>query len=97
MRKVEYNVLGGFMKKNKTFTEKLTNFFAPTKWKIIIVIILYFLGWVNLIGYVINFPFYFYYNNYGYEMTTLFEKSIFFVLHIAYLYLISCVVVKLLK
>ena len=71
------------------------NFIIPTKWKIIGVAILYFSNLVSVFGFIINMPIY--YTFYWGRNIAAIDTSVFFVIHLFYLYFLSCMLTKLLE
>ena len=87
-----------FMKKKKirpkTTKGKLIYIFKPTKWHVILIVFLYFLGWVNIIGAALNYPIYHYYNNYALNYI---HETVLFIAHLIYLYVISSIIIRLFR
>ncbi len=81
------------MRKKKSF---LVDFLMPTKWKILAAVLLYFSNLVSFFGLMFNFPIYyaFYWNR---PSPTGLEGFAVLIIHIAYLYLLSCALIKLLS
>ena len=77
-------------------SQRLVDFFRPTKLKILATTLLYFSNFVSFFGLIFNYPIYvlFYW---GRPPLAGFEGLVAFVVHIAYLYLLACVITRLLK
>ena len=75
---------------------ELVRFFRPTKLKILAASLLYFSNFVSFFGLIFNYPIYvlFYW---GKPPPAGFEGLVAFVVHIAYLYLLACIIARLLK
>ncbi len=71
---------------------QIVAFFMPNKWKIIITVLLYFSNYISFLGLIINYPIFYIYWNYTLSVI---DKTVIFVFHIAYLYFISAIIVKL--
>ncbi len=85
------------MPKNKRDNlQKIKTFFMPTKWKILAGVLLYFSNFVSFFGLIFNFPVYYAFY-WGKPAPTGFEGLVIFIIHIAYLYVLSCVFIKLLS
>ncbi len=82
------------MNKSSKTGKILTQFFRPNAWKLIATVLLYFSNYINFIGIIINYPIFYFYHNYKLDT---FSEAILFVVHILYLYLMACVVIKLLR
>ena len=86
------------MPKNKrNRMQQIKEFFMPTPWKIFGVVVLYFGSYIlSFYGLLLNAPvYYFFYWNRA--LPTGFEGLVAFVIHIAYLYLLICIIAKLLS
>ena len=74
----------------------LTEFFRPTKWKILAVVLFYFSNFISFFGLIFNSPMYWlFYWGKPTPMGT--EGFVLFLIHIGYLYLLSCIFIKLLS
>ena len=82
------------MKKSPRTGKILTEFFRPNAWKLIATVLLYFSNYINFIGIIINYPIFYFYHNY---VLDIFGQTALFVVHILYLYLMACVIIKLLR
>lgn len=75
---------------------RILDFFMPTKWKVLLLIILYFGNYMlSFFGLLLNSPIYYLFY-WGRPAPTGIEGMIAFLAHLAYLYLLSCIITKLL-
>ena len=87
------------MSKNKrdSLQKRLLGFFMPTKWKVLLLVVLYFGNYMlSFFGLLLNSPIYYLFY-WGKPPPTGVEGLVAFLVHLAYLYLLSCIIVKLLK
>jgi len=84
-------------KRNKVFSKKqaFVGFIKPTKWKMIALVIFYFSNYISFLGLLFNFPIYYLF--YWGEPLQPLEGMIAFTVHLAYLYLLSCLIVRVLR
>lgn len=75
--------------------QKAAKFLVPTRWKLLALVLLYFSNYVSFLGLLLNFPIYYLFY-WGKALTHL-ESAVAFAVHVAYLYVISCAVVRLLR
>lgn len=84
------------MRKDKRHClQRLLEFFRPTKWKLLAVLLLYFSNYISFLGLLFNFPIYYLF--YWGRNLTYIESVAAFAVHVAYLYVLSCAVVRLLR
>lgn len=76
--------------------QELIKFFMPTKLKILAVAILYFSNFISFFGLIFNFPIYYLFY-WGKPLPTGFDGLLILLLHLAYLYLLACIFIKLLR
>ena len=69
-------------------------FLMPTKWKILLGVLLYFSNYITFFGTIINFPIFYFYWTFKFSP---FGYLVLFIAHIIYSYLLSCVIIKLLR
>ena len=85
------------MPKNKrNRLQPLIEFFWPTQWKLIGVVVLYFGSYLfSFFGFIINYPIYvlFYWGRQPAGM----EALAILLLHVVYLYVLTCVLSRLLR
>lgn len=71
------------------------DFIKPTKGKLIALVILYFSNYISFLGLLFNFPIYYLF--YWGEPLQPLESMIAFSIHWIYLYLLSCLIVRVLR
>ncbi len=72
----------------------LISFLKPTKWTIIILLLLYFSNFISFLGLIVNYPIFYFYWNYKLDD---FGSTVLLSAHIVYLYVLSAIIVKLLS
>ena len=75
----------------KSFIKRL---FYPNKWNVLLAVLFYFSNYITFFGIIINYPIFYFYWHYTLDVV---QKTILAIVHIAYIYVLSCVIVKLLK
>ena len=88
------------MPKNKRDSmqrKALTEFFMPTRWKVLALVLLYFGNYaLSFFGFLLNSPIYYFFY-WGRPAPAGIEGFAIFLIHVAYLYLLSCILVRLLS